>query len=394
MQIYEWILLLLLILFVGFFTIITYQSLIQSKTIFLPITQPLPFLFPNVPSSNVVNVSCGQTGNFCNALFGLTCVTQNLSPTGTTGYCVCQNTGWTLCTGVGCTDLTSNPNSCGSCNNRCASGQICCNGVCVGSTGTSNCGTCGNICSGINPRCCQNKCVDVDNDPLNCGSCLQSCAKNSFCCAGKCIPPDSKNCGGCNISCGPNQKCQDGKCVSGCDPNSGLTNCNGVCKNLLTDNNSCGACNVPCPAGSFCSSGVCQSMTCPTNTVFCPNLGACIQLSINNACGSCSTICPLYCTGQPVGSCACSTNADCPDSFKCDNSVVPSICRPPTCQNNLTFCSSTSQCEDLQSSARACGDCSIKCAPGQSCSAGVCSCSESSDCSLGYDCVNQRCVLH
>jgi hypothetical protein len=47
--------------------------------------------------------------------------------------------GWRCC-GSGCADIESDPGNCGSCGNRCSSGQTCCNGRC---------------CSG---PCCDGKC--------------------------------------------------------------------------------------------------------------------------------------------------------------------------------------------------------------------------------------------
>jgi hypothetical protein len=109
------------------------------------------------------------------------------------------------CSGV-CTDLSSDPNHCGSCAIRCSPGQSCSNGVC------------GIVCPpGL--TFCGGKCADLSSDPSNCGGCGLACAPGSPCCLG-----------GCGTLC-PN---------GGCCP-AGYPNC-------CPDGTHC------CPAGTHCGS--------------------------------------------------------------------------------------------------------------------------------------------
>lgn len=51
----------------------------------------------------------------------------------------------------------------------------------------------GSVCSGETPKCCNGKCVNYQNDHLNCGECGNSCDSGEFCKEGKCekIDPNS-----------------------------------------------------------------------------------------------------------------------------------------------------------------------------------------------------------
>lgn len=64
------------------------------------------------------------------------------------------------------------------------------------------------------PDCCKKKCVNVKNDPLNCGMCGLKCRYNEICCNKKCANSrfDRKNCGGCGIKCKKGDVCAYGMC--------------------------------------------------------------------------------------------------------------------------------------------------------------------------------------
>jgi hypothetical protein len=53
-------------------------------------------------------------------------------------------------------------------------------------TDPNNCGACGNVCSGSNPGCCSETCVDLSNDESNCGSCGNQCGSGQICKNGVC----------------------------------------------------------------------------------------------------------------------------------------------------------------------------------------------------------------
>jgi Stigma-specific protein, Stig1 len=86
-------------------------------------------------------------------------------------------------------------------------------------------------------RRCHGACLDVKNDPDNCGGCGRVCASGTFCCNGWCADPDQNppdccppslscggictspyddraNCGGCGLACADDQDCCDGRCLT------------------------------------------------------------------------------------------------------------------------------------------------------------------------------------
>ena len=70
---------------------------------------------------------------------------------------------------------------------------------------------------------CGGTCVDLQNDPTNCGTCGVACAGGESCVSGTCC-----------------------------------TSCGGTCVDLQNDLNNCGTCGVACAGGEFCISGVCD----------------------------------------------------------------------------------------------------------------------------------------
>src|SRR5437867_1478616 len=82
----------------------------------------------------------------------------------------------TLCTKgmqTFCTDIATDDQNCGMCNNACPAAMSC---------KTSKC-----ACSDSSKTICGTTCVDAQIDPKNCGSCGHVCP-NSDCMGGKCDP--------------------------------------------------------------------------------------------------------------------------------------------------------------------------------------------------------------
>jgi hypothetical protein len=102
--------------------------------------------------------------------------------------------------GPSCADLQNDPGNCGACDNSCIPGQLCQSGVCSGGgCGDGVCvpgedcklcpGDCGPcpppVCPpGLTP--CPSGCVDLNDDPMNCGQCGVVCAPFT-CTMGVCI---------------------------------------------------------------------------------------------------------------------------------------------------------------------------------------------------------------
>jgi len=87
------------------------------------------------------------------------------------------------CGSLGCLNTETDPNNCGECSHKCATGEVCCLGSCM------------------RPK-------QYKVDPLNCGSCGNECAQDQVCRRGKCT---RVNCRG---GCRPGFTCIRGHCVS------------------------------------------------------------------------------------------------------------------------------------------------------------------------------------
>jgi hypothetical protein len=125
-------------------------------------------------------------------------------------------------------DLNSDRNNCGMCGNACSPDAICCGGMCLPVKDLyddpKNCGMCGHVC-GDGQYCCQGDCL---NDPSGGGggiilpprgacACTQDCGKDS-CCGTTCVDllNDPNNCGGCGVACGTIGTCCNGHCSKLC----------------------------------------------------------------------------------------------------------------------------------------------------------------------------------
>ncbi|KAK9084793.1 hypothetical protein Sjap_025204 [Stephania japonica] len=62
--------------------------------------------------------------------------------------------------------------------------------------------------------CCNNKCINLDTDNQNCGSCKNKCNFRETCCGGKCVDLsyDKRHCGSCNNKCKSGSFCLYGMC--------------------------------------------------------------------------------------------------------------------------------------------------------------------------------------
>jgi hypothetical protein len=178
---------------------------------------------------------------------------------------VCCPPGQTSCIN-GCTNMTTDPNNCGTCGNACtttdpnASGPSCGNGQC-----TTSCDAAFTLCNGV--------CVNEQTDTNNCGGCSTTCLSGETCtsgvcscasdknlCANTCVytQVDTNNCGSCGNVCPTSQICASGNCS--CD--SGQTLCGTTCiSDLQTDPLNCGACGTVCSVGDVCTSGQCGGCT-------------------------------------------------------------------------------------------------------------------------------------
>jgi hypothetical protein len=173
------------------------------------------------------------------------------------GICYCGTAGtqcaagqW--CTGVsnsaegscGCKNLNSDNYHCGRCNNACDTNETC-------QSGTCRCGASGPECRGAeNHYCCPGAgCVNRNNDVNHCGSCNNRCRSGEVCSLGRCLCANRGTSTECNDNdpctedvCGADNRCDhppkdidnDGYCDTACCPGG---TCPSRCSNPEPDCN-------------------------------------------------------------------------------------------------------------------------------------------------------------
>lgn len=114
-----------------------------------------------------------------------------------------------------------------------------------GSAGTGGGGTCATAC-GEARNCCGDHCVNLMNDPMNCGQCGRTCGEGTYCTGGNCVtPPCDTTCTG-SVCCG-SQCCSAGQLC--CDP-QGPLDMGPVC----IEPNEEGTCPMGCAPLCICAS--------------------------------------------------------------------------------------------------------------------------------------------
>jgi hypothetical protein len=229
------------------------------------------------------------------------------------------------------------------------------------------------------------KCVDLQNDVNNCGTCAKKCPAGATCLAGVCtcydvtcndtpfsicgtfpywacrdLLTDESNCGACGRVCPARSVCVKGttcRCIdrSSYDNTTPFNLCGSApywsCQDLLTDENNCGTCGKKCPAGATCINGDC---VCPADQTRCGSspYWTCKSLQTDeDNCGVCGRKCPAGATCN-AGNCEC-------DSVN---------------GKEISLCGSSPYwtCKSLTDDEDNCGTCGKKCPAGATCLNGDC----------------------
>lgn len=339
------------------------------------------------PGATLCNGSCVQTDfdpNNCGAC-GTKCATGELCSAGKcAGQCL---GGTTECSGK-CVDTQIDPANCGACSTACKTGEVCSNGKCASS------------CLGGTTEC-TGKCVDTQIDPANCGACGTTCKTGEVCSAGQCASQclggttlcgnkcvdtqiDAANCGSCGNTCQAGEVCSTGTCGLTCS--GGTTKCGTACTNTNTDPANCGGCGTQCTTGEVCSNGSC-SLQCSGGATKCGT--TCVDTKTDPAnCGGCGNACPsgqvcsagtcsLQCSGGTTkcGTTCVDTKTDSANCGNCGNTCgAGQVCNNGACASvcggGLTKCGNF--CVDTQTDGANCGSCGNACAPGAKCVTGSC----------------------
>ncbi|TNE46593.1 MAG: hypothetical protein EP343_23615 [Deltaproteobacteria bacterium] len=200
------------------------------------------------------------------------------------------NQTYSACCGGFLTNVYSDRNNCGACNNQCASGKACVQGSCITSGAT-------------NPwTWCTKQWADVSRDVFHCGAChnrcpdgqycvnrtCQVCPKDQYLWQGRCYPVDKNNCWGRGVVCPSNASCSNSQKGCLCSDRS-LSYCRGFCIDFQNDRNHCGGCGKACPADSLCSSGSCFKV-CNSGQIVCNKI--CVNPNTDTKnCGGCGRAC-------------------------------------------------------------------------------------------------------
>ena len=282
----------------------------------------------------------------------------------------CPN-GQMSCSGS-CVNVQNDPHNCGTCGATCGGGLVCASGECSVS------------CPMAKPTNCSGACSNTQTDFDNCGMCGNTCQPGQVCnmgmcgnvcsaptkdCSGSCVDEtsDPANCGACGNACGKNLVCASSVCATSCGTlTTCLTDGGSYCTNTASDNLNCGTCGTVCTNGELCSSGKCV-VSCPTGQINC-GVGGCVDA--NNSTQYCGATLGCGIEGGSAGN-VCAQGQAC----------VNGMCQV-ACMTGQIGCPNVG-CVDPKSSNQFCGA-SLGCGVGDAGSAGT-------DCTNGTVCSNGSC---
>jgi hypothetical protein len=188
-------------------------------------------------------------------------------------------------------------NDCRRLGRACRRDSQCCSRNCIRQGDDKVCG----CPEGRTP--CNDRCVNLDRNENHCGSCFNRCQTGETCADGTCCP-NSRVCGtGTSLTCcAEGQECVDGVCQGSC-PGTTLTtegdcNCASICPGGIPitvtcqDNPNC-FCFETTEGSGFCVDNFTPTSGCSSSSQ-CPSGSKCIVNTCigDSAIGVCATPCP------------------------------------------------------------------------------------------------------
>jgi hypothetical protein len=240
---------------------------------------------------------------------------------------------------------------------------------------------------------CGNKCVDLQTDSKNCGTCGKICEGGTTCSAGACVPTcnntqkvcgtscvdiqnDPNNCGDCAHRCDPGNLCVTGICQGTCS--AGYATCltdagTPYCADLGQDSRNCGACGHGCGTAEACVMSQCSTQ-CGMGRSLCTPMGGgplCADLNTDPSnCGAC--------------------NQPCTAGLACNGGHCDVTCNAPLVTCTADAGTAAHSCADTSNDPLNCGACGAACPPSQLCFNGACVGALASSCEQLHDIMPSR----
>jgi hypothetical protein len=279
----------------------------------------------------------------------------------------CANQFFGQCCGGTCVDITQDPSNCGFCGIACSADEHCYQGACVEFSSSGE--YCARADGGLGTAC-GSSCVDLQSDPAHCRSCAWACPTGATCSAGTCSAACARD-----ADCPTGSVCGSGSCVAPCNTTDPLCSsgfcCGSTCLDLTSDPEHCGSCDQVCPGSGFtCQHGRCISpdggtLDCSAGDVQCPFGFGCVgSVCEPTSCGA----------NQRSGACAFRPTSLTPYVWGscCGSACVDWGTDPHNCGGCGIECPS-GYCSDYTCvSDPLTDDCPVSCGPGTTCANATC----------------------
>ncbi len=288
-----------------------------------------------------------------------------------------------------CGNVLSDATNCGICGVVCGPGLTCSDGVCSGTSRTSNlsafvnagassASSASNVVSNAASSAASSAGNAASNAARSAGNAASNAVNNAASTAASTAVNNAVSNAG-NAASNSAGSAADNSASSTATPtcNARQTLCEGRCVNTAFAPRNCGACGVVCEAGQKCAKGVCggpgaangnatasnsATPTCDAPKTLCE--GRCVNTAVApRNCGACGVVCEA---GQKCvkGVCGGAGNANANASANTSNNATP------TCNAPKTLCEG--RCVNTAVAPRNCGACGVVCEAGQKCVKGVC----------------------